>query len=335
MIVSLVTVAVAWLAALVCVPSAVARGRWSLAAGAGSAAVMMTLQAPPVYRVVDPLLGGVNVTNLLFRLAALVCIAGFGTMVATAWAPRPVAATRAVLVLSVACGVAQAALFAVNRWPVSDPHLARYATEPGYLPYAAILWLAMLLLAACTAAAGLRETRGRPWTAARAGVTTIAAGSAVGVAWCVTAFAGGLRAVLTGTRPSEADVTGQVLLLLTALGVLGGLAMTAVPAAVDAMRVAWLQWESRQLWRRAVQAAPEVMLPRPTRLQGPSEREAYRRWVEVEDAIRLRRVALTGREAGLVARMEAAFGSRPQAADALAGEDTGGSPSAWQLRRTA
>lgn len=308
---ALVTVAVVWLAALLCVPSAVARRRWALAVGVLAAAGMLTLQAPGVYLAVDPLLGGVNVTNLLFRLCGLVCIGAFGSMVAQAWSRRPVLLTRVIAALAGACCVLQTLLFAVNRFPAIDPHLARYSTAPSYVLYGSVLWVALLTLAVSTAVSSFAETRGRPWNLGRVGVMMIGAGALVGVAWCVQTLINAVRTAMIGGQVWAGEpALAQTLVLVTAVAVLGGLAVLAAPGLADHARFLWLQLASRHLWREAVVAAPEVVLPRPPRLAPRvGRREAYRRWVEIEDAIRLGRIVPRGKQAKPLARMEAAFGA--------------------------
>ncbi|WP_345482104.1 hypothetical protein, partial [Amnibacterium soli] len=51
-------------AAVVVVPAAVARRQWALVVGFCAAGAGVALQASPVYALVDPVLGGRNLTNL-------------------------------------------------------------------------------------------------------------------------------------------------------------------------------------------------------------------------------------------------------------------------------
>ncbi len=86
-----------------------------------------------------------------------------------------------------------------------------------------------------------------------------------------------------------------------------GLALTNLPHVTARVRAAALDLATRPLWRRAVASAPEVVLPSTTRASLGGRATLYRRWVEIEDAVRLDRLHLTDQERERVAIMQRMF----------------------------
>ncbi|MFD1722418.1 DUF6545 domain-containing protein [Amnibacterium endophyticum] len=310
--------AIILLAALVVVPAAVVRRQWTLTCGFAAAGAGVALQSPVVYRLVDPLLGGWNLTNLLYHLLTVAGIGGFLLLVLTAdprWDARR--ATRIVVgAVAVACGV-EVALFIVGirteQWAIADSHLSDQVTSPVFLSYASILWIALAGLAVAAIVTQQAQTRGRPWSVGRVGLTLVVLGCVASLGWCVNAAAIAVTAVLRGQEPAAGDRVGQLLALVGGGAVFAGLATTNLPHLVDRLDGLRLGLAIRPVWRRAVAAAPEVALRSGARASLGGRATLYRRWVEIEDAVRLGRLALTGQERSRVGQLERMFApaSRP------------------------
>ncbi|MGT2427517.1 MULTISPECIES: hypothetical protein [Actinomycetes] len=299
-------------AAVVAVPAAIARRQWALAVGFCAAGAGVAIQSPPVYAVVDPWLGDMNVTNLGYHLLTVTGIAAFLVLVLTANPGRD--HRRVALVVAAAtmaaCGY-QCVLFgfgvAGQGWATADAHLTEKLETPLFLAYAAVLWVALAGLAVAAIVTQRAQTRGRPWSIAKAGTTLVVAGSVIALFWCVNAAGRATMSVVTGSRSSPSDPLGQLLALLAGVGVFAGLAIITLPHLYGWFETRLLQVSTRRLWQRAVQVAPEVALHLRGRSSPSGRATLYRRWVEIEDAVRLGRLELTGRDRARLERLERVF----------------------------
>lgn len=303
--------AIVVIAAAVVVPTAIARRQWALTIGFSAAGAGLVLQAPPVYQVVDPLLGGRNLTNLGYHLLTVVGIAALLLLVLSAGPSRDHWRDRRVvgLVTTLAC-VLQVGLFAVGSatagWGALDSHLTEAIATPLFVGYAAVLWVALAGLACAAIVAQRAQTRGRPWSVARGGTTLVVIGSVVALFWCANAFV--LAIIATVRHASGAvDRFGPVLALVSGGAVFAGLAMTNLPHVAARAGAALLDVQTRPLWRRAVASAPEVALPSSAHVSLGGRATLYRRWVEIEDAVRLERLQLSDRERERIATMQRMF----------------------------
>jgi hypothetical protein len=298
-------------AAVVVVPAAVARRQWALVVGFCAAGAGVALQASPVYALVDPVLGGRNLTNLGYHLLTEIGIGAFLLLVLSANPAHD--GRRGRRVVAVATGVAcvlQAGLFVAGSttagWGGLDSHLTEAIASPLFVGYAGVLWLALAGLACTAIITQHAQTRGRPWSLARVGTTLVVVGCVVALAWCANAIAQAIRAIAAGASGAS-DRVGPVLALAGGAAVFLGLALTNLPHVAARIRAAGLDIATRPLWRRAVAFAPEVVLPSTTRASLGGSATLYRRWIEIEDAVRLGRLQLTDQERERVATMQRMF----------------------------
>lgn len=314
------------LAALLALPVLLVRRQWPLAVGLAAAGVGVAVQSPPVYAALDPWLGGQNLTNLGYHLATVVGIAAFLLVVLTADPRRDRRrTTRVVTVAAAVACVLEAALFGLGwmtaGWGTADGHLTSKLTTPVFLVYASVLWVGLAVLAVATIVSVRTQTRGRPWSVGRAGTSLVVAGSVAALCWCVNAIGRAVVAVLSGRPPSAVDMVGQLLALLAGIGVFAGVAVINLPHVAAWWRQVRLRSTTRRLWLRAVQTAPEVTLSVPGRRWPAGQATLYRRWVEIEDALRLGRLELTDQEREQVTSMQRIFA--PAAALAVARPGSG------------
>jgi hypothetical protein len=299
-------------AAVVVVPAAIARRQWALAVGFCAAGAGVALQAPPLYALVDPLLGGRNLTNLVYHLLTVIGIGAFMLLVLAASPTRDRRARgrRAVVVATGVACVLQAGLFVAGStaagWGGLDAHLTEAIASPLFVGYASVLWVALAGLACAAIVTQHAQTSGRPWSIARIGTSLVVIGCVVALVWCANAITRAIAAVSTGTDGAP-DRVGPALALAGGAAVFLGLALTNLPHVTARIRAAALDLTTRALWRRAVASAPEVVLPSTTRASLGGRATLYRRWVEIEDAVRLGRLDLTDQERERIATMQRMF----------------------------
>lgn len=299
------------IAAAVVVPTASARRQWSLTVGFSATGTGVALQAPPVYAVVDPLLGGRNLANLGYHLLTVAGIAAFLLLVLSANRSRDRRRDlRVAAWLTSGAGVLQVVLFAVGSvvdgWGQLDSHLTEAIATPLFVGYAGVLWLALAGLAGAAIVTQRAQTRGRPWSVARVGTAFVVAGSVTALAWCANAITLAVIAIVRHA-PGGPDRLGPALALISGVGVFAGLALTNLPHVTARILAGVLDLQTRHLWRRAIASAPEIALPTVGYASLGGRATLYRRWVEIEDAVRLDRLQLTDRERERVARMQRMF----------------------------
>lgn len=274
-----------------------------------------TLQAPFVYLWVDGLLGGHNVTNLLYRSAVVVALGCLQVMVIRAehGERRPVRErlTWALVLVAVAL---QVVLFAMSDWAVSDPFLGRYTGEPTRELFAAVLPVCVGLYGVQVAAVAFR---GLPlygeWTT-RWGVWLIGLAALVDLAWITESLAAGAVRLfvdrdfaMSGIVDPLWEVAVVSMASLTAAGVVFA---AARPVVVPVWR-RLLLLVSLPITDRAMEAHPEFSVyPRSVRRRHAfrsrgeeAEVALYQRWAELEDNIRLRQFRPRGYERVVIRMM--------------------------------
>ena len=296
-------IGIVWAAFLLCAVPALKRRRFVLLGGALSLAATLTLQTDDVYGFVDAALGGVNLTNLVYRTAGMICVACFDLLIFRALNERRTTRRPWGLWAATSAGViAQTTLFLSHEWPVTSAHLDEYQDDSRIIAYQSIFWLAVGAVAAHAGFAALKDTRGRPWTSMRTGVTLIGFGALPALLWC----AGSIVEVwldLTSLRPLN-----QILIFVTAACVCLGLTITAMPGVAEVLAHLSLIARTRSSWLRARAAAPEVSLNSSLRLPvrelvTSTSYVLYRRWIEIEDAARLNKIVLSPKEQHTLARI--------------------------------
>jgi hypothetical protein len=265
-----------------------------------------TLQAPFVYLWVDGLLGGHNVTNLLYRSAVMVIRAEHGER-------RPVRERLTWALVLVAVAV-QVALFAMSDWAVPDPFLGRYTGEPTRELFAAVLPICVGLYGVQVAAVAFR---GLPlygeWTT-RWGVWLIGIAALVDLAWITESLAAGAVRLFVDRDFAMAGIVDPLwevaVVSMASLTAAGVVFAAARPVVVPVWR-RLLLLVSLPITDRAMEAHPEFSVyPRSVRRAHAfrsrgeeAEVALYQRWAELEDNIRLRQFRPRWHERGVIRLM--------------------------------
>ncbi|SDM97619.1 hypothetical protein SAMN05216368_103112 [Cryobacterium flavum] len=293
--------AVFWVAAAVCVPSAIRGRRRPLLLFLAVFALTMTLMPQPVYRPVDALLGNGNVTYFIFHALTIVAIALLDVIVQEAMSPRGLtrARKRATSLVTSGIIVAQAILFFGSDWRVTDDIAASFIPRWDFTAYAATTWIAMGIFAVSFAIACLADLRRqrRPVTLISLSLVLLAC---LGVlTYAVISLTSAVLAVfyadylLVGWARTAYTLT----LLLSPISLVIGLGLTAAVDALAAGRENYrdrvLLWRITPLWRRLLSDTPHLSIERqlsPRQLltvSGPGA-HLYRRHVEIRDSLLLR-----------------------------------------------
>lgn len=294
--------AVFWIAAAVCVPSAIrGRRRRPLLLFLTVFALTMTLMPEPVYRPVDALLGNGNVTYFIFHALTIVAIALLDVIVQEAMSPRGLtrARQRATLLVTTGIIVAQALLFFGSDWRVTDDIAASFIPRWDFTAYAATTWIAMGIFAvsfATACVADLRRQR-RPVTLVSLSLVLLAC---LGVLTYAVISLG--SAVLAVLHPDFllvgwARTTYNLTLLLSPISLVVGLGLSAAADGLAAARKNYrdrvLLWQITPLWQRLLADTPELSIERKLSarqlltVRSPGA-HLYRRHVEIRDSLLMR-----------------------------------------------
>ena len=311
--------AVFWIAAAVCVPSAIRGQRRPLLLFLVVFALTMTLMPQPVYRPVDALLGNGNVTYFIFHALTIVAIALLDVIVQEAMSPRGLtqARTHATVVITAAIILAQAVLFFGSDWRVTDDIAASFIPRWDFTAYAATTWIAMGIFAvsfATACVADLRRQR-RPITLISLSLVLLAC---LGVlTYAVISLTSAVLAVLYPDflLVGWARIAYTLTLLFSPISLVLGLGLSAAVDGLAAARKNYrdrvLLWKITPLWRRLLSDTPELSIERqlaPLQLltvRNPGV-HLYRRHVEIRDSLLLRpRQAVTPAELTVIDLAEA------------------------------
>ncbi|TFC25119.1 hypothetical protein E3O25_14025 [Cryobacterium sp. TMT1-3] len=311
--------AVFWIAAAVCVPSAIRGRRRPLLLFLTVFALTMTLMPEPVYRPVDALLGNGNVTYFIFHALTIVAIALLDVIVQEAMSPRGLTRgrQRATVMVTAAIIVAQALLFFGSDWRMTDDIAASFMPRWDFTAYAATTWIAMGIFAvsfATACVADLRRQR-RPVTLISLSLVLLACLGVLGYA--IISLTSAVLAVLYPDflLVGWARTTYNLALLLSPISLVVGLGLSAtadgLTAAGKNFRDRVLLWQITPLWQRLLADNPELSIERklsPRQLltvRNPGV-HLYRRHVEIRDSLLLRSgQTVTADELVIIDRAEA------------------------------
>lgn len=296
----LTTSAILWIAAGFCLPSAL-RGRrlrvfWFLATFAAT----MSLQPHVVYKAVDGVLGGSNVTYFIFHATAIVSVALLDALVQEAVSIRGLTRRRrqvaAALVIAI-IGL-QAILFFGDDWRLTDDIGRSFRSDWGYTFYASTTWLAMGCFAVSVGYACLADLRKQPRMITRVSLGFVAFGCLGVLTYAIISVASAIRSAGDSSFVPEGwPHTLITLSLLTApISLAVGLGLTATADALmntrKSIRDRALLWQVTPLWERLLAEAPELSIERELSRTGlltvrqPGD-YLYRRYVEVRDSLLL------------------------------------------------
>ncbi|WP_105034056.1 DUF6545 domain-containing protein [Cryobacterium aureum] len=310
--------AIFWIAAALCVPSAIRGRRRPLLLFLAVFALTMTLMPQPVYRPVDALLGNGNVTYFIFHALTVVAIALLDVIVQEAMSPRGLtrARKRATVLITTAIVLAQAILFFGSDWRVTDDIAASFIPRWDFTAYAATTWIAMGIFAVSFAFACLADLRRqrRPVTSISLSLVLLAC---LGVlTYAVISLISAILAVLYPDflLVGWARTAYTLTLLLSPISLVVGLGLSAAIDALAAGRKNYrdrvLLWRITPLWQRLLRDTPYLSIERqlsPRQLltvSGPGA-HLYRRHVEIRDSLLLRpEQAVTPAELAIIALAE-------------------------------
>jgi hypothetical protein len=326
--------AVFWIAAAVCVPSAIRGQRRPLLLFLVVFALTMTLMPQPVYRPVDALLGNGNITYFIFHALTIVAIALLDVIVQEAMSPRGLtrARKRATVLVTAAIVLAQGILFFGSDWRITDDISASFIPRWDFTAYAATTWIAMGIFAVSFGAACVTDLRRqrRPVTLVSLSLVLLAC---VGVlTYAVISLTSAVLAVLYPDYllVGWARTAYTLTLLFSPISLVLGLGLSA---AADALKSASKNRHDRALlkrvtplWQRLIEQNPDVSIeqhlsPRQLLTVRAPGAHLYRRHVEIRDSLLLHpEYSVTDAERALIALAEARTQAQPAVAQsALAG----------------
>jgi hypothetical protein len=267
LVADILVVAAVWITSIAMLLPTV-RGRNSmLPTGMFLFAICCTLQTETIYNLVDPFLwGGINVTNLVYRVLAVASLAALEIMVLRVVTKRTGTPFEAVVwLIAAAVALLHVVLFVSSSWPGSDTFLSAFN---GQMTREAF-WVLMPVTGASVSVHVLltagRTRLGHKERTVRWGLTLISLSAVAGMAWAgETLLAAMLRLSKADIAPvffaSPDPIAGAlclVMILLSAVGVALG-AVSGVWADRLAVRFSVISlWP---LWRSHIGAAPEVAL---------------------------------------------------------------------------
>ncbi|TFC70033.1 hypothetical protein E3O45_16475 [Cryobacterium sp. TMS1-20-1] len=306
--------AVFWIAAAVCVPSAIRGRRRPLLLFLAVFALTMTLMPQPVYRPVDALLGGGNVTYFIFHALTIVAIALLDVIVQEAMSPRGLtrARQRATVLITTAIVLVQAVLFFGSDWRVTDDIAASFIPRWDFTAYAATTWIAMGIFAVSFGIACIRDLRRQRRLVTRISLSLVLLACLGVLAYALISLTSAILAVLYADYllVGWGRIAYTLSLLLSPISLVIGLGLTATVDGLTSSgrnfhdRV--LLWRITPLWQRLLADTPELSIERElsplqlliVRVPGA---HLYRRHVEIRDSLLLHpEQAVSPAEQGLI-----------------------------------
>lgn len=279
------------------------------------------LQTSSVYDRVDPLLGGANITNLVYRSLAVVALGCLTVMVLRANHGLRVNLRQETLVaaVTVIVGLVQGAVFFANAWPENDTYLARYAGQLGREAFWSILLLAVGAFSVLVLVTAGREWRSHSIRSTRWGLGLIGLAALLDLAWMVEGLAISILQLTRGSRLFRGDqpdpvASGLLLGMVVCTGL--GIAVASAEGFVERTWMRLLLIRITPPWRRVVRLAPELTLPpgtagRHALGQVDVEDVLYRRWVEMLDCERAGVYVPNRRDRLLLETIAATFTGEP------------------------
>ena len=293
--------AIFWIAAAVCVPSAIRGRRRPLLLFLAVFALTMTLMPQPVYRPVDALLGGGNVTYFIFHALTIVAIALLDVIVQEAMSPRGLtrARQRATVLITTAIVLVQAVLFFGSDWRVTDDIAASFIPRWDFTAYAATTWIAMGIFAVSFGIACIRDLRRQRRLVTRISLSLVLLACLGVLAYALISLTSAILAVLYADYllVGWGRIAYTFSLLLSPISLVIGLGLTATVDGLTSsgrnFRDRVLLWRITPLWQRLLADTPELSIERelsPLQLltvRSPGV-HLYRRHVEIRDSLLLR-----------------------------------------------
>lgn len=299
-IVIVIVSAVLWLAAALCVPSALRKRRRSLLGFLAVFALTMTLQPQPVYDRVDAWLGGENITYFLFHALAIVAVALLDVIVQEAVGRHGLSPARIRATALVAGGIvaAQAVLFFPAPWRLTDTISQSFMSRWDYTAYASTTWLAMAVFAVSVASACLADVGRQRRTVTRISLGFVIFGCLGVLVYALISLTSAVQSALSPQFVFQGwpRVVLTLALLLAPISLAVGLGLTITVdtlAAVNRDRQnRRLLWRITPLWTRLLSDSPELSIEQqlgPIALivvRAPGD-HLYRRHVEIRDSLLL------------------------------------------------
>lgn len=306
----------AWIAWATTMRRQVRTKRSMLPTGVFLWAVACTLMTGAVYTAVDPLLGGNNVTSLIYRSLCVAALGCLDVMLLRATEPERGRAQKEAVVAAVTAVIltVQVAVFAANSWPITDDYLTQYGGEVGREVFFNIMPLAIGAFAVHVIASVGREWNQHAVRATRWGLAMIGFSAVVDLTWMLESFvSSALRVfidpnILGHGRDPVAVILVVAMILTTGLGV----ALASAESLVDRLWMRILVLRLDPLWRSVIRSAPQLSLGRapyrPFSIAGPGvENVLYREWVEMLDCERAGVFTPTARQQALLDQVRDAF----------------------------
>ncbi len=317
-IAGIATVAAVWLAAMATLSPTVRGKNSMLPAGVFFWAVGCSLQAPWLYRIVDGALGGVNVTNLLYRSGVIVALACLEVMVIRAMRGMKVPGLEALVWFgaAVAIGV-QTAAFVSADWAISDPYLGRYTGEPVREVFASVLPICVGLYGVQVSRVAWRGLQGYGEWTTRWGVSLIGVAAVLDIVCVIETLVvaavrvgGDPRFLMIGTTDPLWELAVVSMAVVTAIGVV---IAAARPLVIRPWRrillVACIPVSNRALRDNPEYSVHSIDARRHAAFGGDTddaELALWQRWSELEDGMRLRKFRPRWYESRLIQMMETA-----------------------------
>ena len=291
---------VLWLAAALCLPSALRKRRRSLLAFLAVFALAMSLQPQPVYDTVDAWLGDANATYFLFHALAIVAVALLDVIVQEAVGRHGLTRTRLRATALVAGGIiaAQALLFFPADWRAVDDISQSFMARWDYTAYASTTWIAMAIFAVSVGWACLSDIARQRRTVTRLSLGFVMFGCLGVLVYAVISLTSAAQSTLSPdfTFQGWTRTVLTLALLLAPISLAIGLGLTATVDAIAGFtrnqRDRRLLWRITPLWQRLIRDTPELSIEQtlgPLALafvRAPGD-HLYRRHVEIRDSLLL------------------------------------------------
>ena len=274
----------------------------------------MTLMPQPVYRPVDALLGGGNVTYFIFHALTIVAIALLDVIVQEAMSPRGLtrARQRATVLITTAIVLVQAVLFFGSDWRVTDDIAASFIPRWDFTAYAATTWIAMGIFAVSFGIACIRDLRRQRRLVTRISLSLVLLACLGVLTYALISLTSAILAVLYADYllVGWGRIAYSLSLLLSPISLVIGLGLTATVDGLTSsgrnFRDRVLLWRITPLWQRLLADTPELSIERElsplqlliVRVPGA---HLYRRHVEIRDSLLLHpEQAVSPAEQGLI-----------------------------------
>lgn len=314
-----ITIVVATVAAVSVLRKKMRERRSMLPSGVLLWAAACILQIHVVYDFIDPLLGGSNVTNLLYRILVTAALGCLEVMIIRATKGRGTPWESLVAAIVVAMIALQALIFAVNSWPVTDTYLSEYGGEVGRELFWSVMPLCIGVFSVHVILTVGAEWRAHSVRATRWGLALIGFAAALDLLWLVENLTTSTYRVLADSRfflGPNGDVVGALLVgtMIACTGL--GVAVASAERLVDHLWMRLLLIRATPIWHRVIKSAPELTLTGSTGLASSIftlgvEHVLYRRWKEMLDCERAGKFTPTDAERGLLEEIGRTFSGSP------------------------